>query len=76
MGWPTPSRRSTRSLCGCGQPRSVEVLVRAATRGGGYSQLGSVSRTLCETCALRVFGAASDEIKRATQPVETQEAET
>lgn len=68
--WPTPARRVKSRLCGCGKLRTVEVQIKAANRSRptGYSQLGSVSRTLCEDCAKRVFGEASEAIKAATKP--------
>lgn len=63
--WPTRTRRDQRALCGCGKPRTVQVQAIAAKRVGGYEQLGSTSRTLCEDCARDIFDKASELIEGA-----------
>lgn len=60
--WPTPARRGKRGKCGCGAERAIEVQIKAQKRGPGkgkIEQMGSISRTLCEKCALEIFHGQS-----------------
>lgn len=64
--WPTPARRNKRGKCGCGAERTIEVQIKAQKRlGKKIDQMGSISRTLCEKCALRIFHSAAKQIEKA-----------
>ena len=62
--WPTRERRRSVGLCGCGKKRTVESQIKAQIRNPS-EQLGSVSRTVCEGCARRIFDAAAEQITEA-----------
>lgn len=73
--WPSVARRNKRGLCGCGAERTTEIQVKAQLRKGRNAkgkmvveQLGSVSRTVCDSCARRIFGEASELIEAAATP--------